>query len=53
MGGFYEFFKTASANLRQKDDTINEAVGGFFSGSVVGLRGTSASKDAVRGSTEA
>ena len=40
MGGFYEFFKNAAANLRQKNDTYNEAIGGFFGGSVLGLRST-------------
>lgn len=38
MGGAYAFFKSASANLRQKDDTYNHAIGGFFSGSMLGLR---------------
>jgi hypothetical protein len=38
MGGAYEFSKTASANLRQKNDTWNEAIGGFFGGSILGLR---------------
>lgn len=39
MGGTYEFVKTASANLREVDDTWNTAFGGFFSGSILGLRG--------------
>ena len=39
IGGAYEFTKSASANLRQKDDTYNTAVGGFFSGAVMGLKG--------------
>ena len=38
MGGAYEFFKTAAANLRKKNDTYNEAIGGFFGGSIAGLR---------------
>ncbi len=38
MGGAYEFAKSASANLRQQDDTYNHAIGGFFSGSMLGLR---------------
>ncbi|KAF2169651.1 hypothetical protein M409DRAFT_20064 [Zasmidium cellare ATCC 36951] len=42
MGGAYEFTKTASANLRQKDDTYNTAIGGFFSGTMLGLRFRSA-----------
>lgn len=40
MGGVYEFARSASANLRQKDDSWNEAIGGFFGGAMVGLRGT-------------
>ncbi|PYH89923.1 NADH-ubiquinone oxidoreductase [Aspergillus ellipticus CBS 707.79] len=38
MGGTYEFVKTASANLREKDDHYNVALGGFFSGAILGLR---------------
>ncbi|KAI9367496.1 hypothetical protein BJX61DRAFT_547435 [Aspergillus egyptiacus] len=38
MGGTYEFVKTASANLREKEDTWNVALGGFFSGAILGLR---------------
>lgn len=40
MGGTYEFVKTASANLREKEDHWNVALGGFFSGSLLGLRGS-------------
>lgn len=40
MGGAYEFAKTASANLRQKDDSWNPAIGGFFAGTMLGLRCT-------------
>lgn len=39
MGGTYEFVKTASANLREADDCYNTALGGFFSGSLLGFRG--------------
>jgi len=39
MGGAFEFAKSASANLREKDDAWNPAIGGFFAGSVLGLRG--------------
>ncbi|KAH8434996.1 uncharacterized protein LDX57_012625 [Aspergillus melleus] len=39
MGGTYEFVKDASANLREKDDHWNVALGGFFSGALLGLRG--------------
>ncbi|KAF7714965.1 NADH-ubiquinone oxidoreductase [Penicillium ucsense] len=38
MGGTYEFAKIASANLREKEDSLNTAIGGFFSGSILGLR---------------
>ncbi|KAJ5679681.1 NADH-ubiquinone oxidoreductase [Penicillium macrosclerotiorum] len=38
MGGTYEFAKTASANLREKEDPWNTAIGGFFSGAILGLR---------------
>jgi len=37
----YQFTCTASANLREKKDFINEAIGGFFGGAVVGLRARS------------
>lgn len=39
MGGTYEFTRFASANLREKDGALNTAIGGFFAGSVLGLRG--------------
>ncbi|CZT23415.1 probable NADH-ubiquinone oxidoreductase 213 kDa subunit [Ramularia collo-cygni] len=42
MGGAYSFTSAASANLRQKDDTWNAAVGGLFSGTMLGLRFRSA-----------
>jgi hypothetical protein len=38
MGGTYEFVRTASANLREKDDSFNVALGGFFAGAVIGMR---------------
>ncbi|KAK4990877.1 hypothetical protein LTR66_005367 [Elasticomyces elasticus] len=38
MGGAYEFTKTASANLRRKQDAWNPAIGGFFAGSMLGLK---------------
>ena len=38
MGGTYEFTKFASANLREKNDSINPAIGGFFSGALLGLK---------------
>ncbi|KAK4611575.1 NADH-ubiquinone oxidoreductase [Fulvia fulva] len=42
MGGAYEFTKIAAANLREKDDTWNSTIGGFFSGTMLGLRFRSA-----------
>ncbi|KAK3055876.1 hypothetical protein LTR09_003110 [Extremus antarcticus] len=42
MGGSYEFFKCASANLREKDDAYNSSIGGFVAGSMLGLRFRSA-----------
>jgi len=38
MGGTYEFTRFASANLREKDDSWNTAIGGFLAGSVLGLQ---------------
>ncbi|MCJ1296137.1 hypothetical protein MMC34_007702 [Xylographa carneopallida] len=38
MGGTYQFTKLASANLREKDDSWNTAIGGFLAGSVLGMR---------------
>lgn len=38
VGGTYEFTRFASANLREKDDSLNTAIGGFLAGSVLGLR---------------
>ncbi|KAF2838590.1 hypothetical protein M501DRAFT_1004358 [Patellaria atrata CBS 101060] len=37
MGGSYEFAKMAAANLREKDDSWNPAIGGFFGGSMIGF----------------
>ncbi|KAK3708181.1 hypothetical protein LTR37_011685 [Vermiconidia calcicola] len=42
MGGSYEFFKCASANLREKDDARNSSLGGFVAGTMLGLRFRSA-----------
>ncbi|GAB7344745.1 hypothetical protein MBLNU457_3215t1 [Dothideomycetes sp. NU457] len=42
MGGAYEFARTASANLREKDDVWNPTIGGFFAGTMLGLRFRSA-----------
>jgi hypothetical protein len=38
MGGTYEFARNAAANLREKDDSLNTAIGGFLAGSILGLR---------------
>ncbi|KAI1917412.1 hypothetical protein LOZ39_000404 [Ophidiomyces ophidiicola] len=38
MGGAYEFVKTASANLREKEDHWNATWGGFFAGAAMGLK---------------
>ncbi|CAK7264132.1 hypothetical protein SEPCBS57363_000915 [Sporothrix epigloea] len=37
VGGVFEFARVASANLRQKNDAYNTAIGGFLAGSVFGL----------------
>lgn len=37
-GGTYGFAKAAAANLREKDDSWNPAIGGFLSGGIFGLR---------------
>ena len=38
MGGAFEFTRLAAANLREKDDSWNPAIGGFFGGAVAGMR---------------
>jgi hypothetical protein len=38
VGGVYGFTRAASANLREKDDSINEAIAGFLGGGLLGLR---------------
>jgi hypothetical protein len=40
VGGAYEFTRNASANLREKDDHYNTAIGGFVAGSLLGIRST-------------
>lgn len=37
-GGAFGFGRAAAANLREKDDSWNPAIGGFLSGAVLGLR---------------
>jgi hypothetical protein len=39
VGGVYEFTRLASANLRERDDSLNTAIGGFLAGTILGLRG--------------
>lgn len=39
MGAGFEFFKTGSANLREKNDYINSTIGGVVAGALVGTRG--------------
>jgi hypothetical protein len=38
VGGIYELVKFSSANLRERDDALNTAYGGFLAGTVLGLR---------------
>lgn len=37
VGGVYQFSAYAAANLRQKDDHWNTAIGGFLAGAIAGL----------------
>jgi hypothetical protein len=46
------FSKLASANLREKDDSWNTAIGGFLAGSVLGLRCQLAVGGSVRNSAD-
>jgi len=38
MGGSYMFFRNAAANLREKEDSWNPAIGGFIAGAILGTR---------------
>ncbi|KAL8975056.1 MAG: hypothetical protein Q9197_000719 [Variospora fuerteventurae] len=38
IGGTFEFARVAAANLREKEDAYNPAIGGFFAGGIVGFR---------------
>ena len=38
MGGAFEFSRVVAANLREKDDSWNPAIGGFFGGAVAGMK---------------
>jgi hypothetical protein len=40
MGGTYTFASIASANLREKNDFVNNAIGGALAGSLNGLWST-------------
>lgn len=37
IGGSFEFTRIVASNLREKDDSWNPAIGGFFAGAVAGL----------------
>ncbi|KAF2657808.1 hypothetical protein K491DRAFT_311657 [Lophiostoma macrostomum CBS 122681] len=37
VGATYQFTRDATANLRQKQDTYNEAIGGFAAGAMLGV----------------
>ncbi|KAL9610483.1 MAG: hypothetical protein Q9167_004823 [Letrouitia subvulpina] len=38
FGGSFSFFEAVAANLREKDDSYNPAIGGFAAGAVAGFR---------------
>ncbi|KAK4131051.1 hypothetical protein BT67DRAFT_445035 [Trichocladium antarcticum] len=38
VGGVYEFTRIAAANIRERDDYINNGLGGLLGGAVLGLR---------------
>ncbi|KAK4154311.1 hypothetical protein C8A00DRAFT_32911 [Chaetomidium leptoderma] len=38
VGGAFEFTRLASANLREKEDYVNDGIGGFVAGAVLGLK---------------
>jgi hypothetical protein len=38
VGGTFEFTRVAAANLREKDDHLNSALGGFASGAILGMQ---------------
>jgi hypothetical protein len=41
VGGTYAFISNASANLREKQDPWNQAIGGFCAGSLLGFKSAS------------
>jgi uncharacterized protein (DUF697 family) len=40
VGGTFEFTRVAAANLREKDDHFNTALGGFAAGAILGMQST-------------
>ena len=48
VGGAYEFSKNAAANLRERDDFYNDAIGGFFGGAILGVTSMSDSFQKTR-----
>lgn len=40
VGGTFEFTRVAAANLREKDDHLNSALGGFAAGAILGMQST-------------
>lgn len=53
MGGAYEFIRNGSANLREKNDSWNPTIGGFFAGAILGLRCELSGNRPVRSPTDA
>lgn len=47
MGGSYMFFRSAAANLREKEDSLNPAFGGFVAGAILGTRCEFSKRDCV------
>jgi hypothetical protein len=47
VGASFQFTKLASANLREKDDSLNAAIAGFLAGGILGLRGMFNGKYAI------
>lgn len=38
MGASFSFVKAASANIREKDDSLNPALGGLIAGAILGTK---------------
>ncbi len=49
VGGIYELVKFSSANLREKNDALNTAYGGFLAGTVLGLRRKTFARSIISG----